>query len=387
MRFSTLGYSIKQGVKNIWRNKMFSLASIATMGACIFLFGIFFAVVINFNYIVKNAETDVSMTVFFNEDVDQATIDEIGTEIKAKTDVVKECKYVSADETWENFAKQYFEGKEEYKDGFKPNDNPLATSAHYEVYVYQVETQDALAEYIRSLDGVREVKQAEGATTTLTTMNRVIGYVSIAIILILLGSFVPLAAGKEIPFVSFIGNKNFAMLVGVLYAALVSRKYLTKSITTIMSEGADQVGLILLITGAGGAFGKILQATGIADYIAGTLSGFSIPILVLCFVICQIIRCAQGSTTVALTTTAAIMAGTIATSGVSPILCAIAICAGGIGLSMPNDSGFWAISRFFGISVPDTIRGWSIGGFVAGVAILIFVSILSLFQGFLPGLM
>ena len=186
MRFSTLGYSIKQGVKNIWRNKMFSLASIATMGACIFLFGIFFAVVINFNYIVKNAETDVSMTVFFNEDVDQATIDEIGTEIKAKTDVVKECKYVSADETWENFAKQYFEGKEEYKDGFKPNDNPLATSAHYEVYVYQVETQDALAEYIRSLDGVREVKQAEGATTTLTTMNRVIGYVSIAIILILL---------------------------------------------------------------------------------------------------------------------------------------------------------------------------------------------------------
>lgn len=59
MRFSTLGYSIKQGVKNIWRNKMFSLASIATMGACIFLFGIFFAVVINFNYIVKNAETRI----------------------------------------------------------------------------------------------------------------------------------------------------------------------------------------------------------------------------------------------------------------------------------------------------------------------------------------
>lgn len=81
------------------------------------------------------------------------------------------------------------------------------------------------------------------------------------------------------------------------------------------------------------------------------------------------------------------MSSTIATSGVSPILCAIAICAGGIGLSLPNDSGFWAISRFFKISVTDTIRGWTIGGFVAGIAILIFVSILSLFQGFLPGLM
>ena len=212
----------------------------------------------------------------------------------------------------------------------------------------------------------------------------------VPIILILLGSFVPLAVGEDAaitPIVKFLGDKNFAMMAGVIYATLISRKYLRQSITDIMTEAADQVGLILLITGAGGAFGKILQATGIADYVAGSLSQFSIPILVLCFLIAQIIRCAQGSTTVALMTTAAIMSSTIATSGVSPILCAIAICAGGIGLSLPNDSGFWAISRFFKISVTDTIRGWTIGGFVAGIAILIFVSILSLFQGFLPGLM
>lgn len=212
----------------------------------------------------------------------------------------------------------------------------------------------------------------------------------VPIILILLGSFVPLAVGEDAaitPIVKFLGDKNFAMMAGVIYAALISRKYLRQSITDIVTEVADQVGLILLITGAGGAFGKILQATGIADYVAGSLSQFSIPILVLCFLIAQIIRCAQGSTTVALMTTAAIMSSTIATSGVSPILCAIAICAGGIGLSLPNDSGFWAISRFFKISVTDTIRGWTIGGFVAGIAILIFVSILSLFQGFLPGLM
>ena len=151
----------------------------------------------------------------------------------------KECKYVSADETWENFAKQYFEGKEEYKDGFKPNDNPLATSAHYEVYVYQVETQDALAEYIRSLDGVREVKQAEGATTTLTTMNRVIGYVSIAIILILLAVSVFLISNtvtigisvrkEEIGIMKLIGATNLfvrapflieGILIGLVGAAI-----------------------------------------------------------------------------------------------------------------------------------------------------------------------
>lgn len=153
--------------------------------------------------------------------------------------MVKECKYVSADETWENFAKQYFEGKEEYKDGFKPNDNPLATSAHYEVYVYQVETQDALAEYIRSLDGVREVKQAEGATTTLTTMNRVIGYVSIAIILILLAVSVFLISNtvtigisvrkEEIGIMKLIGATNLfvrapflieGILIGLVGAAI-----------------------------------------------------------------------------------------------------------------------------------------------------------------------
>lgn len=211
----------------------------------------------------------------------------------------------------------------------------------------------------------------------------------VPIILILLGSFAPLFMGEGfvLDLLSFLGSKNVAMTIGVLYGAIISRRYLPRSITDIMSDGADKVGLILLITGAGGAYGGILQASGIADFITNFFGGFNIPILVLCFVISQVLRCAQGSTTVALTTTSAIMASAAASSGVSPILCAIAICAGGIGLSLPNDSGFWAISRFFHIDVTDTIRGWTLGGFVAGVTILIFVCILSLFQGVLPGLM
>lgn len=212
----------------------------------------------------------------------------------------------------------------------------------------------------------------------------------VPILMILMGSFVPLIFGADaqiVPFFEFIGNKNFAMMIGVIYAAVVSKKYIEKTATDIMTEAADQIGLVLLITGAGGAFGKVLQATGIADFVAGTLSGFNIPILVLCFLISQIIRLAQGSTTVALMTTAAIMSSTIANGTISPVLCAIAICAGGIGLSLPNDSGFWAISRFFKISVKDTLRGWTMGGFVAGLAVLLFVSVLSLFQNILPGLM
>lgn len=211
----------------------------------------------------------------------------------------------------------------------------------------------------------------------------------VPIFLILLGSFVPLAFGSEgrvITVIRFVGDKNVAMLVGVLYAAAVTRCYIRKPAAEIMSSAADQIGLILLITGAGGAFGVVLEHTGIADYVAGSLSQCSIPILVLCFLISQIIRCAQGSTTVALMTTASILAGTVAASGVSPVLCAIAICAGGIGLSLPNDSGFWAISRFFRISVQDTIRGWTLGGSAAGAACFVFVCILALFQDYLPGL-
>lgn len=212
----------------------------------------------------------------------------------------------------------------------------------------------------------------------------------VPIILILLGSFTSFILSEDsaiLPFLQFLGDKNVAMLIGVIYSAIVAMPYLKLEVAQIMNDAADQVGLVLLITGSGGAFGKVLQTTGIADYIAESLSGFNIPILVLCFLISQVIRCAQGSTTVALMTTASILTGAIVSSSVSPVLCAIAICAGGMGLSLPNDSGFWAISRFFKISVNDTMRGWTIGGFVAGLSALAFVSILSLFQGMLPGLM
>lgn len=230
---------------------------------------------------------------------------------------------------------------------------------------------------------------AEEDTSNSMSGAKAMSILLVPIILILLGSFSAffLSDGPVLTILTFLGDKNIAMLIGVLYGAFISRKYLKRSITEIMSDGADSVGMILLITGAGGAYGGILKACGIADVITDTLMGFHMPVLVMCFVIAQVLRCATGSTTTALTTTSAIVANVAATAGVSPILCAIAVCAGGIGLSLPNDSGFWAINRFFHIDLNDTIRGWTLGGFVAGVTILIFVCILSLFQGALPGLM
>ena len=133
MRISTIGYVGKQGVKNIGRNKMFSAASIATMSACIFLFGLFFSIIMNFQYIIKSAEEGVAITVFFDDDATEEEIKSIGDELRGRSDV-SEVKYVSAEEAWEHFKEEYFKGNEELAEGFK-DDNPLAGSDNYEVYM------------------------------------------------------------------------------------------------------------------------------------------------------------------------------------------------------------------------------------------------------------
>ena len=111
MRISTIGYVGKQGVKSIWRNKMFSLASIATMSACIFLFGLFFSILVNFQYIIRSAEEGVAITVFFDEEATDEQIQKIGEELKARDDV-SEVKYISAEQAWENFKDKYFQGSD-----------------------------------------------------------------------------------------------------------------------------------------------------------------------------------------------------------------------------------------------------------------------------------
>ena len=111
MRISTFFYTIKQGLVNIWKNKMFSLASIATMTACIFLFGLFYSIVTNFQAMVKDAESGVAVTVFFDAGISEQRIEEIGDLIKQRVEV-SHCEYTSADEAWESFKDVYFDGNE-----------------------------------------------------------------------------------------------------------------------------------------------------------------------------------------------------------------------------------------------------------------------------------
>ena len=181
MRISTVGYSVKQGVKNIGRNKMFSLASIATMSACIFVFGLFFAIIMNFQHIVHKAEESVAITVFFDDDATQGQIDSIGEKLKEQNGV-REVNYVSAEEAWESFQKEYFgDNASEAAEGFK-DDNPLANSDNYEVYLDDVSVQSDLVAYAESLSGVQKVQKSEVVANTLTSVNRLVWYASVVLI-------------------------------------------------------------------------------------------------------------------------------------------------------------------------------------------------------------
>ena len=216
MRISTFGYSMKQGVKNIGRNKMFSIASIATMSACIFLFGLFYSIVMNFNYIVDKAEQGVAITVFFNEDATQEQKDKIGEDLK-KEDGVLEVNYISAEEAWNKFQDDYFGDSKEAAEGFK-NDNPLANSDNYEVYMSDVSKQKQVVSYAEKLDGVRKVNKSDTVAKTLTSVNKLVGIISAAIILILLAVTIFLISNtvtmgitvrrEEIAIMKYIGAKD-----------------------------------------------------------------------------------------------------------------------------------------------------------------------------------
>ena len=185
MRISTFWYCLKQGVNNICRNILFSLASIATISACIFLFCLFFSIVVNVQYVVKNTESTVGITVFFNEGTTDETIAQFGETLKARPEV-KEIKFKSAEEAWEEIKGDYFgEDKMYLAEGFR-DDNPLANSASYDIFLNDLENQEEFVAWLKSQDIIRRVNYSSTAAEGITSINKVIGVLSVMIIGVLL---------------------------------------------------------------------------------------------------------------------------------------------------------------------------------------------------------
>ena len=181
MKIRSLFYHIKDGLKNIYRNRLFSLASIATIAACIFLFGLFYSLVTNFQYMIQN---EVCVTVFFDQDLTDADIKKLGDTISQRNEVSR-IHYTSADEAWENYKAEYFKDYPQLAEGFK-DDNPLANSSSYEIYLNDASSQATLVTYLENLDGIRQVNRSEATASGLASAARLVSYVAIAIIVILL---------------------------------------------------------------------------------------------------------------------------------------------------------------------------------------------------------
>ena len=177
-------YSVKQGLKSMKKNSMFTLASIGTIAACLFLFGMFYFIVSNFQYMIKEVETSVGITVFFDEGASQGEIDAIGNAIKAREEV-DHMDFISAEQAWDEFVKDNFSDNPELIESFG-EDNPLEDSASYQVFLKDISRQDEVATYIEGIEGVRMVKRSSDTAKSLENANKLVSYVSIAIIVILL---------------------------------------------------------------------------------------------------------------------------------------------------------------------------------------------------------
>lgn len=213
MRISTFFYCLKQGVINICRNIWFSLASTAIISACIFLFCMFFAIVTNMQYMARTAETTVGLTVFFDENLSEPEILAIGDQIRQKGEI-KEMEYTSAEDAWNQFQTEYFKDMEELAEGFA-DDNPLAGSASYNIFLNDLSVQDEMVAYLQGIPGVRKVNYSNEVAAGFSSFNKVLGLLSSVIVIVLLAVAVFLINNTISVAAAFRKNENQIMkLIG-----------------------------------------------------------------------------------------------------------------------------------------------------------------------------
>lgn len=182
--FNVFLYSIRQGMKGLRKNRMFTLASVGTVAACLFLFGLFYFVLCNFQYIIRSAETSVGVTVFFEDGITGEQIEDIGAAIRQRKEV-DHVDFVSADQAWEEFKAEHFADSPDLIESFG-EDNPLADSASYAIYLRDIEQQDTLVEYLESVEGIRSIKKSDEIAKSFASVNRLVTVVSAVLILVLI---------------------------------------------------------------------------------------------------------------------------------------------------------------------------------------------------------
>lgn len=168
------------------------------------------------------------------------------------------------------------------------------------------------------------------------------------------------ASDWTVPF-AFFGNPVVALVIGAILAVYVLLPKWTPrtKVQSWLGEAAASAGLILLITGAGGAFGRVLRDSGVGDALAEAIAGTALPAFLVPFIIATVVRIAQGSGTVAMITAASVTAPLVATLGIDPTVAVLACTTGSMVFSYFNDSYFWVVTRFTGLEGTDALKAWS----------------------------
>ncbi|HCE77681.1 MAG TPA: ABC transporter permease [Lachnospiraceae bacterium] len=272
---------LKQGFKNLFRNRLFTLASIGTITACLFLLGMFYCIVVNFQGIYSEVETTVGVTVFFDSGVKEDQINQIKAQIQARDDVDK-VNYTSAEEAWAQYKEKVFPNN---KDNILTNldsDNPLADSASLEVYLKDASSQDQVIDYIKSIDGVRSVNASESAAKNLSSIGKLLGYASAGIIIILLGVAIFLISNtvrigiavrhEEIAIMKYLGATDFfvrapflveGMLIGLIGSVipLCVLRYLYARVVTFVTSQFSLLSALISFTPVGEVFRLLVPIT------------------------------------------------------------------------------------------------------------------------------
>jgi gluconate transporter len=237
-----------------------------------------------------------------------------------------------------------------------------------------------------SMQDEAEVTDHEGVVSH-PSFGQAVGIIALPLVLILIGTVSDVALADDAPLRSglrFIGHPFTALTLAVLlafYVLGIRSGYSMQQVQQIATKALEPVGLIILVTGAGGVLGEVLIETGVGDALAQAMAASNMPVVLLAFMIALVVRVSQGSATVSMVTAAGLV-GPVLDAGTysAPLvgLVAIAIASGATVLSHVNDSGFWLVSRYLGMDEQQTLRSWTVMETLIGLVGLAVVLGLSL---------
>lgn len=255
--------------------------------------------------------------------------------------------------------------------------------------IYQVPSDDPSKEfdrkefreeYLKSIENIENLYKEKN----LPSVGLSFAPIVVPLVLILIQTvtkFLGLKEGITFGIVSFIGHPIIALIIGTLISIYgLGNKMSKKEVNDAMSRAVQSTGMIMLITGAGGALGKVVSDSGIGLALGELVIKIGIPGLLIPFVIAALMRIALGSATVALTTAATLTAPLLGQLGISPVLVAMSTCAGGVAFSYFNDSGFWVFNGLYGLEdIKDQFWAKTMLSFVGSGSALILVLIAGMF--------